>query len=60
VITSHKDELIFFTIFAIESDLGSDLSGFGIDAEGLGLADILVVDFEEISEEETNDEQIKI
>ncbi len=51
VIFGDENEFVFFSFFAIESDLSPNLSSFRVDAERLGLADIFVVHFEEVSEE---------
>jgi hypothetical protein len=51
VIFGNENEFVFFSFFSIESDLGPNFSRFRVNAERLGLADVLVVHFEEVSEE---------
>ncbi len=51
MIFGNEYEFVFFSFFSIESDLSPNLSSFRVDAEGLGLADVFVVHFEEVSEE---------
>ncbi len=50
VIFGNENEFVFFSFFSIESDLSPNLPRFRVDAERLGLADVLVVHFEEVSE----------
>jgi hypothetical protein len=51
VIFGNENEFVFFSFFSIESDLGPNLSRFRVDAERLGLANVLVVHFEKVPEQ---------
>ena len=50
MISGNEDKFVLFSFFAIKPNFCPNFSGLGIDAEVFRLADILVVQLEEVAE----------